>query len=185
MGGPILPWSAGSWVLVGALVAAALLAAPVVPHAPEAALAVLVAWIAAQDLRSFTIPDAALAGWAALAVFDLTTRPLFAIDPAFAAGAFVLEGLVCGGSVLLVREIYYRRQGHDGIGFGDVKLAGVGGLLCGLAGFSLALLIASLAGLAVALIQRRVRPGRASGKVAFGACLAPAFLLVWLSGASL
>lgn len=181
--GIVLPRSAFGWFGAVALVAIAVLAAPVAALAPAVSLTLLVAWIAAEDLRSFTIPDAALAGIAALAVFDLTMRPAFAAEPAIAASLFALEGLLCGGSVLAVREVHFRRRGHDGIGFGDVKLAGVGGLLCGLAGFSFALLGASLAGLAVAFALRRFTPGGVVGKIAFGAFLAPALLVVRLSGA--
>jgi prepilin signal peptidase PulO-like enzyme (type II secretory pathway) len=149
------------------------------------AVAFIVLWITWQDLRSFTIPDAALAALAVLATLAQTQAPWFAIEPAISIGLFAAEGLVCGGSILIVREVYFRRFGHEGIGFGDVKLAAVGGLLCGLSGFSLALLSSSLVGILVALAARRFRPDRFDGKIPFGAILSPALLLVWLLGVGL
>lgn len=148
------------------------------------ALVLLAGWIVWEDMRRLLIPDAALAGMAALAVVDLVSGVPFRIDPAVSAGVFAIEGLLCGGSLFALRELYFRRRGHDGIGFGDVKLAAAGGLLCGIGGFSMALLAASLAGLAAAavLVVRRGTDARRT-PIAFGALLAPALCAAWILGA--
>lgn len=144
-------------------------------------LTLLAAWIAIVDARSFTIPDAALVPFALVALAVRIADPIVAFDPGLGLALIAIDGFVAGGAVLLVREVYYRRRGVDGIGFGDVKLAAAGGLLCGLFGFSLALLSASLAGLAVAGILK-VRGSGLPARLPFGAFLAPAFWLVWASG---
>ena len=139
----------------------------------------LVAWIVVQDLRSFTIPDGAIVALAALA---LAVR-VAAHDPALAIG---LDVLLTGGVLLAFREIYFRRRGFDGLGLGDVKLAAAGGLLVGAQAFAFALLGASLlalAGVAALHVMARGRVALAGRKLAFGALLAPAIHLAWLSQA--
>ncbi len=139
----------------------------------------LVAWIVVQDLRSFTIPDGAIVAMAALAL-DVRVA---AHDPALAIG---LDVLLTGGVLLAFREIYFRRRGFDGLGLGDVKLAAAGGLLVGAQAFAFALLGASLlalAGVAALHVMARGRVALAGRKLAFGALLAPAIYLAWLSQA--
>ena len=172
--------------LPAALSAAAALAmlGLLLPGSTAAASALLVLWIAAQDLTSYTIPDEALLAFALLAIAERVREPLFAFDPALGAFAIALDGLLAAGAVWLVREAYFRRKGTDGLGFGDVKLAGVGGLLCGLEGFSIALLLASLAGLGVAagLAATGRNSGKVGAKLPFGAILAPTLWVVWMAG---
>ncbi|WP_062010796.1 prepilin peptidase [Aureimonas sp. AU4] len=179
--GGLAGWGATTLLIAGATVLSgrtgwmATLALP-------AALGFVCAWIAWEDLAELTIPDAALAGMVGLAAVDLASTALFRFDPASATGLFALDGLLCGGALWVLREIYFRRRGHDGIGFGDVKLAVAGGCLCGFGGFSLALLAASLAGLVVAALAARRGAGRWEAKIAFGALLAPALCAAWLLG---
>lgn len=140
----------------------------------------VIAWIVWRDATRYLIPDAAVV---ALGVVALTARlrePLFAFDASLATLSMLLDGLLAGGGVWLVREAYFRRRGHDGIGLGDVKLAAVGGLLCGIQGFSLVLLAASLAGLAGAFMALRLGFDEIGRKFPFGAVLAPAILLAWI-----
>lgn len=139
----------------------------------------LVAWIIAQDLRSFTIPDGAVVALAALA---LAVR-VAAHDSAL---LIVLDVLMTGGVLFAFREIYFCRRGFDGLGLGDVKLAGAGGLLVGAQAFAVALLGASLialAGVTVLHLVARDRVALASRKLAFGVMLAPAIYLAWLAQA--
>ncbi len=136
----------------------------------------LVVWIAAQDLRSFTIPDGAVVALAALA---LAAR-VAAQDPALMIG---LDLLLTGGVLLAFREVYFRRRGFDGLGLGDVKLAAAGGLLVGAVAFAWALLAASLLAIAavgIAHLRARRVGGIATGRLAFGAFLAPAIFGAWL-----
>lgn len=142
---------------------------------------ILVAWIVWRDATSYLIPDAAVLALGAVALLARIGDPLFAFDWPLALLSLLLDGLLAGGGIWLVREIHFRRRGHDGIGFGDVKLAVAGGLLCGLADFSLALLAASLAGLATAFVAARLGFDELARKLPFGFFLAPTILLAWIS----
>ena len=129
-----------------------------------------------QDLRTLTIPDGAVVALAALA---LASR-VAAHDPML---ALVLDMLLTGGVLLAFREAYFRRRGFDGLGLGDVKLAAAGGLLVGAVAFAWVLLAASLLAIAaVGIVRLRARAdlGAATGKLAFGAFLAPAIYVAWL-----
>lgn len=132
-----------------------------------------VARIVWQDLSSLTIPDGAAV---ALAILGLAARGGEGADLGepfgTTAGLAALDAVLCGGSLLAIREGYYRRRGHDGLGFGDVKLAAAGGMLVGTLAFAWALLGASLLGIAILLAARRGPVART--KLAFGAVLAPA-----------
>ncbi len=135
-------------------------------------LGLVIGWIAWRYARDFVVPDGAALAFAALA---LALR--LGVDgvSAEAAAAALAAGALCGGALWAVREAFYRLRGHDGLGFGDVKLAAGCGVLLGASGFALALLAASLAGIAAALVARRT-------KLPFGALLAPAALLTWAAG---
>lgn len=151
-------------------------------------LGLLAGRVVLQDLTDFTIPDAATLALAAVgAAWRLSeggaAGEILALDLALIA----LDGLLCGGALLLLREAFYRSRGYDGIGLGDVKLAAAGGLLVGTGGFAWTLLSASLIGIVV-LTGRRSRPEivgapheATAQKLAFGAVLAPALWLAWLA----
>ncbi len=150
-------------------------------------LAVIGLRIIWQDLTDFTIPDAATL---ALGLIGLTVRirdgSYLGEPPVATIGFAALDAAICGGVLLALREAYYRRRGHDGIGLGDVKLAAAGGVLLGTVGLSWAVLGASLTSLAF-VGARRVLPGVASAvpvtdRIAFGAVLAPALWATWLLG---
>lgn len=141
----------------------------------------LVTWIVWQDLKYFTISDAAI-----LSIAGLAAAYRFAWDVSVGVASsdtsllLVMDLVLPGGFMLLLREIYFRRKGHDGLGLGDVKLSLAGGMLAGATGFFWALFLASLAALGYAawrMVQKR--PLRGHDKIAFGAALAPALWLVW------
>jgi prepilin signal peptidase PulO-like enzyme (type II secretory pathway) len=178
--------------MAGLLVAAAAAAAIVVlgrgsGTADVVAVAAVVAattWIVWQDSTDFTIPDGAVA---ALALVGAASR--IVTD----AGGLVLpllDAALAGGALWILREVYYRRRGFDGLGFGDVKLAAAGSLLVGLTGFSVALLASSLAGLAWAATRRTPvvaadassTDAPAGRRVAFGVLLAPACAILFAAG---
>lgn len=140
----------------------------------------LIAWIVWRDATRYLIPDLAVVALGILGILSRLQTPIFAFDAPIATLLLVIDGLLAGGGVWLVREAYFRRRGHDGIGLGDVKLAAAGGLLCGINGFSVALLSASLMGLAVAFVALRLGFDEIGRKLPFGALLAPAMLLVWI-----
>jgi leader peptidase (prepilin peptidase)/N-methyltransferase len=151
----------------------------VVVIAVTAAIAPVIVWIIWQDLIEFTISDAAVI---ALAVLAASGR--LAIDrrgdtqTLETLGSIAVDAGLPGVLLLALRELYYRRKGYDGLGLGDVKLAAAGGILVGTIGFSWALLVASLAGLFVVVIGALTR--HPLEKIAFGAVLAPALLIVWV-----
>lgn len=169
--------AAGAALLVAASVLSGGVADPgvVVP----VALASLCAWVAIDDLRTLTIPDLAVVAialiGAALRIFGAADDPL-AVTTATVGADLAMSG----GLLWLVRELGYRRRGYDILGFGDVKLSAAFGLLLGAEGFAMALLAASLTGLAIALARALWRRAlHRNAKLPFGALLAPAAFIVW------
>lgn len=169
--------------LLALAAAAAVLALPAGREAyalSAVAAVVLAVWIALQDLADHTIPDGAVLG---LALVGLACRTKPVLDGLLTPGdAALLAGadlLLTGGGLWLVREIFYRRRGFDGLGFGDVKLGAAGGLLVGTAGFSVALAAAGVTGVGLLLLRHGPRAEVRGVKLAFGALLAPAIVLVF------
>jgi leader peptidase (prepilin peptidase)/N-methyltransferase len=97
----------------------------------------------------------------------------------------VLAALIGALSLLAVRRGYAMLRGREGLGLGDVKLAGVAGAWTGLAGLSPVLLLACLGAITAVLVMAARGKQAVSGTtpVPFGAALAPAIWLVWLAQA--
>jgi leader peptidase (prepilin peptidase)/N-methyltransferase len=97
-------------------------------------------------------------------------------------GPALVRGAVLAGGFLALRALYERLRGREGIGLGDVKLAGVGGVWLAWATIPVAVEIAALAALAVYVV-RQLAGGRvmsATARMPFGLFLAPAIWLGWL-----
>jgi len=160
-----------------------------------AAAAGMAIWLAPVELRALT----AAFGWLllALANIDFRTRLLpdllnAALLLLGAAMALLVRredwlmhaaGAVMGFGVLWAVETAYRRlRGRDGLGRGDAKLLGAIGMWVGAMGLPLVLLIASLSGIAAALIQswRSAAPIGAATAIAFGPWIALGGFTVWL-----
>lgn len=132
-----------------------------------------------------TLPGVAL-GLVAVVAAQLAARagldaPSLVVNPSRA-----LAGAVGGAAGLWVVAFAYRRMtGIEGLGFGDVKLAGLLGAFLGSAGVFLTILLAAAAGSVVGLAL--IAAGRGTSKTAlpFGTFLAPAGVLVLFHGASL
>jgi prepilin signal peptidase PulO-like enzyme (type II secretory pathway) len=158
---------------------AAILALAPVPGAPAlaaAATAAVLAWIAWRDAKDFIVPDGAALALAALGVAVRIADEGATLDAALRLG---LDAAIVGGGLWAVREAFYRLRGHDGLGFGDVKLGAASALLVGASGFAVALLAACLAGFAVAAL----RGGMArDARLPLGALLAPAVWAVFVAG---
>ena len=171
-------------VLAVAAVVASLAVAPGLAGVLGAALALIVIAIAVIDARRFIIPDeltlAALVLGLANAALDAWPEPWSAV---FASvGAAALRGAVLAGAFFALRAVYARLRGREGLGLGDVKLAGAGGVWLAWATIPVAIEIAALAALAV-YVARQVAGGRvisATGRMPFGLFLAPAIWLGWL-----
>ena len=146
-------------------------------------LAGLMGTIAFVDFREFRVPDAlnlpaALGG---LIVVALEARWL-AIDVLPALGSALISVLVCGGIFLVLREVFFRLRGYEGLGFGDVKLAATGGIWLGWQDLPLAVLVSAIGAIilvAVASVAGRGAWSR-ERKIPFATFLAPAIWCCWV-----
>ena len=177
------------WVVVDAVLAlaAAGMAVVLLPdwRGPlAAAWAVAVVVVVRSDLDRFIIPDAASAAIAILGLCDVALGA--APDGGSAVLASVAEAVAGGMSAFALfwgmSWLYRRRSGEDGLGFGDVKLAGASAVWLSLLQQTVALEIACVAALALALPMRRGAPTLRGLAVPFGAFLAPAAWLVFVAG---
>ena len=175
--GRISPTSA--YALAALAAAAVTLGATPFPQSMAgAALAAVVVAIVRSDLRDFRIPD--LANLAA-AVLGLAAAALSA-DARAGVGLALARGAVMFGAFFAFRALYRRWRGRDGLGLGDVKLAGVAGLWLDANALPFCIESACAAALA-ALVARRLLTGAAidpMGRLPFGAFLAPAIWATWL-----
>ena len=138
-------------------------------------------------------------GWALLALAAIDWRefrlPDFLTLPLIAAGVFVsgladatsLLNSVVGAAagylfVVVVRWIYQRIRGREGMGLGDAKLLAAGGAWVSWIGLPSVVLIAAVAALAVTFIRTRGTKLRSDEHVPFGAYLSVGIWLVWLYG---
>ena len=156
--------------------------------APMAAVLAAGWWVAVvavvrSDLERFIIPDSASIAIAALGAAHILAE----IEPAgsgvamMALASSLLNGVAAFGLFWLVRRLYRKVGGREGLGFGDVKLAGASAIWLEPGDAALALEIAALAALAVLLIRRRDGRLRDTA-VPFGAFLAPAAWLTFVAG---
>jgi leader peptidase (prepilin peptidase)/N-methyltransferase len=153
---------------------------------------------------AFVYPDgqavaAALLGWwlLLLALLDLEhywlpnrlTYPLIGLGlgvswnfgtPSLADAAI---GTALGFILMAMVAIAYKRlRGRDGLGGGDWKLFAAAGAWLGWYNLPLVLLLASVTGLAAALIVHRRKPAFLAQRLPFGVFLAPAIWLLYLAG---
>lgn len=163
-----------------AAVAASVLAVPGLGGALGGALAVTMIAIAVIDARRFIIPDKLVLIALALGLVDawLVQSEGFTSIALLAA---TLRGLGLAVAFWILRAVYLRLRGQEGIGLGDVKLAAVAGVWLDLLAISWAIEIAALGALTVVLI-RALRGRRITGKtpVPFGLFFAPAIWIAWL-----
>ena len=166
----------------GVAVAAALASIAVAPDARGflgGCLALLMGAIALHDARRFIIPNVLNA-----AAFALALAHAVALDPGAAAEqvALALARAAAAAAVFLAIKLGYRAlRGREGLGMGDVKLAGVAGAWLDWFAILVAVELAVLAALGVHLARLAVRkrPLRAAGALPFGLYLAPAIWVAW------
>ena len=143
-------------------------------------LALLMLAIAAADHRHYVIPDGLSgAAFAIGLVHAAAVSPQLPLDDVCTS---LLRGVLTAGALLVFRLAYFRWRGREGVGLGDVKLAGVAGVWLGLPMIVAAIEIAALAALAVYALQqmRRARALRATAMLPFGLFFAPAIWFGWL-----
>lgn len=145
-----------------------------------AGLALLMLAIVVIDARRFIIPDPLTAAGFLLGLVNagLSDPEAWAMAVAMAA----LRGLVLALLFVLLREGYRRWRGREGIGLGDVKLAGVAGAWLDWSIMPIAVDIAALSALAAYLVRQYAmnRPLRRGSLIPFGVFLAPAIWIGWL-----
>lgn len=154
--------------------------------------------IAKSDLAFYLIPDAAtfvLAGFGLTRAIVLSfPRDAGAPDGEHGLWASIASALLAFALFFVTSWIYERLTGREGLGFGDVKLAGALGLWLDPRAFALALELAAFTGFL--LVFRHAIKGQSlrQARLPLGALLAPAGFAVYfasclpasdLSGASL
>src|SRR5687767_8555076 len=160
--------------------AASLIVAPGLPGYLGAALALIAIAIAVIDARYFVIPNELSAAAFALALVNAAVMAPSAMWEAIAIA--LLRAALLALLFLGLREGYRRVRGRDGIGLGDVKLAGVAGAWLGWLTLPIAIEIAALAAIA-AFGVRHYAGGRRFDptlKFPFGLFLAPSIWIGWL-----
>jgi leader peptidase (prepilin peptidase)/N-methyltransferase len=167
-------------VVAAAAALASIAAAPDARGLLGAGLAVLMGAIALHDARRFIIPNALNAAALALALAHAV-----ALDPGAAADEVALalaRAAVAAGVFLAIKLGYRALRGREGLGMGDVKLAGVAGAWLDWFAILIAVELAVLAALGVHLVRLAIRrrPLRAAGALPFGLYLAPAIWVAWL-----
>jgi leader peptidase (prepilin peptidase) / N-methyltransferase len=166
----------------GVTVAAAIASVAADPSARGvlgAALALLMGAIALYDARRFIIPNALNA-----AAFVLALAHAVALDPGAAPEQIVLALLraaAAAGAFLALKLGYRWLRGREGLGMGDVKLAGVAGAWLDWFAILVAVELAVVVALAFHLVRVvvRKRPLRTAGALPFGLYLAPAIWVAW------
>ena len=158
---------------------ASIVAAPDMRGILGAGLALLMGAIALYDARHFIIPNILNA-----AALVLALAHAVALDPGAAAMQIALalaRGAVAGGVFLAIKLGYRWLRGREGLGMGDVKLAGVAGVWLDWFAILIAVEVAVLAALGLHLTRMalRRRPLRAASALPFGLYLAPAIWVAW------
>jgi leader peptidase (prepilin peptidase) / N-methyltransferase len=148
-------------------------------------LAALMLAVAITDVHRYIIPNELTAAAAALALLRAGTIGPDAgwVSILWSAGRALAVAL----PLLALMEGYRRWRGRDGLGLGDIKLAGVAGAWLGWVTILAVLELATLAAIAAYLVNAFARRRRLRGTafLPFGAFLAPAIWLGWLAEALL
>ena len=169
-------------LLVGAAsIAASLIVLPNAHGVVGGGLAILMIAIAVIDARRFIIPNELTAVALALGFLNAAMQDSGLVLESLAVAA--LRGAVMVIAFLSLRVLYRRIRGHDGIGLGDVKLAGVAGVWLDWWVLPVAIEIAALAAIAVYAVRflyGRRPSARLKAKLPFGLFLAPAIWVGWL-----
>ena len=155
---------------------------PPLPAAFTAYLFFTMALITLIDLRHFIIPD--VLSLPAIAIGMLASTVLVPEGDRFAGLTSGIAGAILGGGAFyLLRAVYFRFRGIEGLGLGDVKLAAVAGAWLGPAALAPACLLATLSAFAGVMLHGALNGRReidARQKIPFGSFIAPAILILWI-----
>lgn len=165
-----------------ASITASLIVLPNAQGAMGGGLAVLMIMIAIVDARRFIIPDELTI--AALAVGLLHAAMLDSGSAVEMLAAAALRGALLSLAFFLLLIGYRHFRGREGMGLGDVKLAGVAGVWLDWRMIPIAIEMAALAALAVYAVRifQKRRSFRTTLRLPFGLFFAPAIWLAWLFG---
>jgi len=187
---PTLSVTAIRWLLrgvSGALLGAActwisIAAAPGFVGVCGALLALLMMAIAVSDLRRYIVPDYLTLAGLGVGLLHAAAGHAAGHEPVWAIAAAGMRGAIVGGAFLILRQGYARLRGRQGLGLGDVKLAGVAGVWLDWSALPLAIEFAAVTALGAYLIRHLVfrRPLLANEWIPFGFFLAPAIWICWL-----
>jgi leader peptidase (prepilin peptidase)/N-methyltransferase len=173
--------AASAIALAGAYVAGVLFLEPV-----DAAFGTLLAaaalFIAAVDLHRFEIPDISSF---AIFVLGLAWTQASGLDAEAITEALV-RSVVVAGLLFAVRAGYRAVRNLEGLGLGDVKLAGAGAAWLSWPYIMVALLIAVSAAITV-MVGRSIvarEQIKAHAAIPFGTFLAPAIWIAWFAQVS-
>lgn len=166
-------------IAVGGVVAASLVVAPGLDGVLGAGLGAVAVAIAVVDARRFIIPDWLIVLGSALGVVDAC---MGTAEPWTTAGAVLLRGGAAALTLLVFRGLYGLVRRREGLGLGDVKLAGLAGVWLDWTTLALTLEVAALAALAVYAGRRLAawRRPTMTDRIPFGLFLAPAIWAGWL-----
>jgi leader peptidase (prepilin peptidase)/N-methyltransferase len=170
-----------SIAIAAAAAALSLYLLPLPVSAFAAVLAVIAVLIAVVDLEYLVIPDLANAALFAIGLV-LAVLERWPGQTWMALADALVRAIVAGGALLLLRYIYRRRSGVEGLGLGDAKLAAAGAPWLAWPSLPLALMIGAFGGLLAvgsrSLGARKLPDRRA--EIPFGAFLAPAIWVAFL-----
>ena len=142
---------------------------------PAAAFALALLAVALIDLDFRIIPDELSVGGVVVGLFARG----FTIDGVLAG---LIGTLVGAGSLYLVAAAYRKATGVEGLGGGDVKLAGMIGAFLGWPGVFLTIFSAAFAGSVIGVLLIRAGKGTRRTALPFGTLLAPAAVFAAILG---
>lgn len=171
----------GVAVFTALVLSAGVILLPPVAALATAVLACLMALITLIDFRHYIIPN--VLSYPAVPIGLLANVAVFFADDWRAGLAdSVLGAVLAGGSFYLLRAVWFRLRGTEGLGLGDVKLAAVAGAWLGPALLPSVCLVSSLTGLAaVGLMALTGRRPSLGDHIPFGSFIAPVILLFWIA----
>jgi leader peptidase (prepilin peptidase)/N-methyltransferase len=145
-----------------------------------AGLAELMLAIAVIDWRHFIIPDRLNAAACALGLVLVWWQD--PQDPFVALAVVLARGAALAAAFWALRFCYQRLRGREGLGLGDVKLAGVAGVWLGWPMLPLVVELAAVAALIFYGLRQVIQKESwsATSRLPFGVFLAIALWLTWL-----
>jgi leader peptidase (prepilin peptidase)/N-methyltransferase len=144
-----------------------------------AVLAAMALYVSAVDLERFEIPDSASL---AILMFGL----IWSLEVTGGGSDVLAEILtrsgVVGAIMFALRALYQAVRKTEGLGLGDVKLAGAGAAWLSWSHTATALLLAAVAAILIVMLRSKLAGERVQSRIAvpFGAFLAPAIWVVWV-----